>query len=44
MNEQRQSTLVLIATIDNLGKGTAGQALQNTDLMLGLPEQEGLLR
>ena len=34
---------VIVAAIDNLGKGAAGQAIQNLNLMLGLPETEGLL-
>jgi N-acetyl-gamma-glutamyl-phosphate reductase len=34
---------VVVAAIDNLGKGAAGQAVQNMNLMLGLPETEGLL-
>ena len=38
----RQSTLVIIAAIDNLMKGAAGQALQNANLLLGLKEQSGL--
>jgi N-acetyl-gamma-glutamyl-phosphate reductase len=39
----RRSGLVLVFTvIDNLLKGASGQALQNMNLMLGLPEQEGL--
>jgi N-acetyl-gamma-glutamyl-phosphate reductase len=33
---------VVVAAIDNLGKGAAGQAVQNANLMLGLPEQTGL--
>ena len=33
---------VAVAAIDNLGKGAAGQALQNANLMLGLPETAGL--
>lgn len=32
----------VIACIDNLGKGAAGQAVQNLNLMFGLPETEGL--
>jgi N-acetyl-gamma-glutamyl-phosphate reductase len=28
---------VLVARLDNLGKGAAGQALQNIGLMLGVP-------
>ncbi len=34
---------VVVAAIDNLGKGAAGQAVQNMNLMLGLPETAGLL-
>lgn len=34
---------VIVATIDNLGKGAAGQAVQNMNLVLGFPETEGLL-
>ena len=33
---------VVFAAIDNLWKGAAGQAVQNLNLMLGLPETEGL--
>ncbi len=35
--------LVLIAAIDNLVKGAAGQAVQNMNLMLGIDETCGLL-
>jgi N-acetyl-gamma-glutamyl-phosphate reductase len=35
--------MVIVATIDNLVKGAAGQAVQNMNLMLGLPETAGLL-
>ena len=38
----RAPTLVVFSAIDNLVKGAAGQALQNANLMLGLPEQQGL--
>ena len=34
--------IVVTSAIDNLGKGAAGQALQNANLMLGLPETAGL--
>ncbi|HEY7048403.1 MAG TPA: N-acetyl-gamma-glutamyl-phosphate reductase [Jatrophihabitantaceae bacterium] len=34
--------LVVTSAIDNLGKGAAGQAVQNANLMLGLPETAGL--
>ena len=33
---------VVVSAIDNLIKGAAGQALQNANLMLGLPEAAGL--
>jgi N-acetyl-gamma-glutamyl-phosphate reductase len=38
----RQPTLIIIAAIDNLMKGAAGQAIQNANLLLGLKEQAGL--
>jgi N-acetyl-gamma-glutamyl-phosphate reductase len=34
---------VVVSVIDNLVKGAAGQAVQNMNLVLGYPEQEGLL-
>jgi N-acetyl-gamma-glutamyl-phosphate reductase len=33
---------VVVAALDNLGKGAAGQALQCANLALGLPETAGL--
>jgi N-acetyl-gamma-glutamyl-phosphate reductase len=33
---------IVICAIDNLGKGAAGQAVQNANLALGLPETTGL--
>jgi N-acetyl-gamma-glutamyl-phosphate reductase len=38
-----ETVLVLTAAIDNLGKGAAGQALQNGNIMLGLSETTGLI-
>ena len=35
-------TLVVLAVIDNLVKGASGQAVQNMNLMFGLPETAGL--
>lgn len=35
--------LILCSSIDNLGKGAAGQAVQNFNIMFGLPETQGLL-
>lgn len=34
--------LVVVSAIDNLGKGAAGQAVQNMNLLLGFPETRGL--
>lgn len=34
--------VIAFCAIDNLGKGAAGQALQNANLMLGFDESEGL--
>ncbi|WP_374426836.1 N-acetyl-gamma-glutamyl-phosphate reductase [Tabrizicola sp.] len=33
---------VVVSVLDNLTKGSSGQAIQNANLMLGLPETEGL--
>lgn len=38
----RTPTLIVIAAIDNLVKGAAGQAVQNANILLGLPETTGL--
>ncbi|TDC82692.1 N-acetyl-gamma-glutamyl-phosphate reductase [Micromonospora sp. KC606] len=34
--------VIVVSAVDNLGKGAAGQAVQNANLMLGLPETTGL--
>lgn len=36
------SRLILVSCLDNLGKGAAGQAVQNFNLMVGVEEQTGL--
>jgi N-acetyl-gamma-glutamyl-phosphate reductase len=41
MNEET-GLVVALAAIDNLGKGAAGQAVQNANLMTGQPETAGL--
>jgi N-acetyl-gamma-glutamyl-phosphate reductase len=41
--EAESQRAVIVAAEDNLVKGAAGQAVQNLNLMLGLPETEGLL-
>ena len=33
---------IVVAALDNLTKGSSGQAIQNANLMLGLPETQGL--
>lgn len=38
----RTPTLIVLAAIDNLVKGAAGQAVQNANILLGLPESAGL--
>jgi N-acetyl-gamma-glutamyl-phosphate reductase len=40
--DSRTGRLVVISCIDNLVKGAAGQAVQNMNIMLGLPETAGL--
>jgi N-acetyl-gamma-glutamyl-phosphate reductase len=40
--DHRAGRLIVISSIDNLVKGAAGQAIQNMNLMLGLPEVTGL--
>jgi N-acetyl-gamma-glutamyl-phosphate reductase len=40
--DARTRTAVITCAIDNLGKGAAGQAIQNANLMLGLDETAGL--
>jgi N-acetyl-gamma-glutamyl-phosphate reductase len=40
--DPRAGRVVAVAAIDNLGKGAAGQAIQDANLMLGLPETAGL--
>ncbi len=39
---QGRDTVVVMAAIDNLVKGASGQAVQNMNIMLGLPESMGL--
>ncbi|MEV0880090.1 N-acetyl-gamma-glutamyl-phosphate reductase [Micromonospora echinofusca] len=34
--------MIVLSALDNLGKGAAGQAVQNANLMCGLPETTGL--
>jgi N-acetyl-gamma-glutamyl-phosphate reductase len=41
--DSKTGRAVVVSAIDNLTKGAAGQAIQNMNLVLGLPETEGLL-
>jgi N-acetyl-gamma-glutamyl-phosphate reductase len=41
---QGGDTLVVLSVIDNLVKGAAGQAVQNMNLLFGLPETTGLMQ
>ena len=40
--EERTHRVIMMGTLDNLVKGAAGQAVQNMNLLFGLPEAEGL--
>ena len=40
--DERTGRIVMMGALDNLVKGAAGQAVQNMNLIFGLPESEGL--
>lgn len=40
--DARTSRIIIMGAMDNLVKGAAGQAVQNMNLMFGLPESQGL--
>ena len=40
--DKRAGRVVVVAALDNLAKGTAGAAIQSTNIALGLPEGAGL--
>jgi len=40
--DRATGTRIVVCALDNLGKGAAGQAVQNANLALGLPETAGL--
>jgi len=42
VEDPRTGRTLIFAAIDNLWKGTSSQAVQNLNLMLGLPEDEGI--
>jgi N-acetyl-gamma-glutamyl-phosphate reductase len=41
--DPRTGSVITVAALDNLVKGAAGQAIQAMNLMLGLPEETGLM-
>ena len=41
--DKRTNRIIMMGAMDNLVKGAAGQAVQNMNLLFGLPETEGLL-
>ncbi|MGI3210621.1 N-acetyl-gamma-glutamyl-phosphate reductase [Roseovarius tibetensis] len=41
--DRRAGRVIVVAALDNLTKGSSGQALQNANLMLSLPETMGLM-
>lgn len=43
-NDRQPGRAIIVAAIDNLVKGSSGQAVQNMNVMLGLEETTGLLQ
>lgn len=41
--DERTNRIVAMGALDNIVKGAAGQAVQNMNLMFGLPEEEGIM-
>src|SRR5262249_39694885 len=40
--DPERNLVIAMGVVDNLGKGAAGQAVQNANLICGLPENAGL--
>ncbi len=40
--DERTGRIILMGAIDNMGKGSATQAVQNMNLMFGLPEETAI--
>ena len=40
--DTERDLVIAMGVVDNLGKGAAGQAVQNANLLCGLPETDGL--
>ena len=41
--DERTGRIIMMGALDNLVKGAAGQAVQNMNIIFGLPENEGLM-
>ena len=41
--DSRTNRVIMMGAMDNVVKGAAGQAVQNMNLMFGLPEETGLM-
>jgi N-acetyl-gamma-glutamyl-phosphate reductase len=41
--DESTGRLIVVSCLDNLGKGAAGQAVQNMNLMFGFPQEMGLI-
>ena len=41
-DNEEQEQMLLVARLDNLGKGASGAAVQNLNIALGVEEGEGL--
>lgn len=42
VTDERTGRIIMMGALDNLVKGAAGQAVQNMNILFGLPESEGL--
>ncbi len=42
--DRREGRAIVVSVLDNLVKGASGQAIQNANIMLGLPETTGLMQ
>jgi N-acetyl-gamma-glutamyl-phosphate reductase len=40
--DERTGRVIVVSCIDNIVKGAAGQAVQNMNIMFGLPESMGI--
>lgn len=40
--DERTGRIIMMGALDNIVKGAAGQAVQNMNILFGLPEETGL--